>query len=312
MLGAALGLAIDRLAGEPPNAVHPVARFGQAMAWADRRWWRDDRGRGVAYAALGLGAGAGAGLVLDRSFPPAAATASATAVSVAGRALGDAARTVGEALGREDLTAAREALPSLVARDPHRLEEKEIVRAVVESVAENTTDAIVAPALWASLSGATGALVHRAANTLDAMVGYRNERYRRFGWASARADDLSAWPAARVTALLVAAVRPARALHIWRAVRRDAPVHPSPNAGVSEAAFAAALGLRLGGANRYGDQVEMRPHLGDGRPAEPGDIDRVVQLSRDVTVALGLALVAPTLAAWLIDALAAWLIERKP
>ena len=90
------------------------------------------------------------------------------------------------------------------------------------------------------------------------------------------------------------------------------PVHPSPNAGVSEAAFAAALGLRLGGANRYGDQVEMRPHLGDGRPAEPGDIDRVVQLSRDVTVALGLALVAPTLAAWLIDVLAAWLIERKP
>ncbi|MGA8369124.1 MAG: CobD/CbiB family cobalamin biosynthesis protein, partial [Acidimicrobiales bacterium] len=215
-----------------------------------------------------------------------------------------AARTVGEALAAEDLTAAREAMPALVARDPRRLEEKEVVRAVVESVAENTADAIVAPALWASLGGATGALAHRAANTLDAMVGYRNERYERFGWASARADDLLAWPAARVTALLVAVVRPGRALDIWRAVRRDAPGHPSPNAGVSEAAFAAALGLRLGGANRYGDQVEVRPHLGEGRPAEPGDIDRVVRLSRDVTLALGLALMAPTVAAWLI--------ERKP
>ena len=304
MLGAALGLGIDRLAGEPPDAVHPVARFGQAMAWTDRRWWRDDRGRGVAYAALGLGAGAGAGAVLDRSLPALGATASATALSVAGRALSDAAGTVGEALAAGDLTAAREAMPALVARDPGRLEEKEVVRAVVESVAENTADAIVAPALWASLGGATGALAHRAANTLDAMVGYRNERYGRFGWASARADDLLAWPAARVTALLVAVVRPARALDIWRAVRRDAPAHPSPNAGVSEAAFAAALGLRLGGANRYGDQVEVRPHLGEGRPAEPGDIDRVVRLSRDVTLALGLALMAPTVAAWLI--------ERKP
>src|ERR1019366_9389855 len=124
--------------------------------------------------------------------------------SVAGRALGDAASTVGEAIAGDDLTAAREALSALVARDRQGLEEKEIVRAVVESVAENCADAVVAPALWASLGGATGALVHRAANTLDAMVGYRNERYGHFGWASARADDLSAWPAARVTALLVA------------------------------------------------------------------------------------------------------------
>jgi adenosylcobinamide-phosphate synthase len=204
---------------------------------------------------------------------------------------------VGEAVARDDLTGARQALSALVARDRTGLEEKEIVRAVVESVAENCADAIVAPALWASLGGATGVLVHRAANTLDAMVGYRNERYGRFGWAAARADDVLAWPAARITALLIAVVRPLRALDVWRAVRRDAPHHPSPNAGVSEAAFAAALGLRLGGPNRYGDQVEVRPYLGDGRPAEADDIARVVRLSRDVTVALGLLLVAPTLSA---------------
>jgi adenosylcobinamide-phosphate synthase len=297
MLGTAAGLVVDRLVGEPPTVVHPVARFGQAMAWLDRRWWRDDRGRGVAYAAVGMGTAGGIGFLLDGTLPPAAATALATAASVAGRALGDAASTVGAAVGRDDLTAARDALSALVARDRQGLDEKEIVRAVVESVAENSADAIVAPALWASLGGATGVLVHRAANTLDAMVGYRTERYGRFGWAAARADDVLAWPAARLTALLVAVVRPLRAHDIWRAVRRDAPSHPSPNAGVCEAAFAAALGLRLGGPNRYGDRVEVRPHLGEGRPAELDDIARVVRLSRDITVALGLVLTAPALGA---------------
>ena len=301
MLGTAAGLLVDRLVGEPPTVVHPVARFGQAMDWLDRRWWRDDRGRGVAYAAVGMGTAGGVGLFLDGAIPPVAATALATAASVAGRALGEAASTVGEAVARDDLTGARQALSALVARDRRGLEEKEIVRAVVESVAENCADAIVAPALWASVGGATGVLVHRAANTLDAMVGYRNERYGRFGWAAARADDVLAWPAARITALLVAVVRPLRALDVWRAVRRDAPHHPSPNAGVSEAAFAAALGLRLGGPNRYGDRVEVRPYLGDGRPAEVDDIARVVRLSRDVTAALGLLLVAPTMGAKVVS-----------
>lgn len=297
MLGTAAGLLVDRLVGEPPTVVHPVARFGQAMAWLDRRWWADDRGRGVAYAALGMATAGSIGFLVDGALPPVAATAMATAVSVAGRALGDAASTVGEAIAADDLIAARQSLSALVARDRQGLEEKEIVRAVVESVAENCADAVVAPALWASLGGAAGALVHRAANTLDAMVGYRNERYGRFGWAAARVDDVLAWPAARCTALLVAAVRPRRAFDIWRAVRRDAPHHPSPNAGVCEAAFAAALGLRLGGPNRYGDRVEVRPYLGDGRPAEADDIARVVRLSRDVTVALALLLVTPTLGA---------------
>jgi adenosylcobinamide-phosphate synthase len=248
-----------------------------------------------------LTAAGSVGVVLDRSLPPLAAVAAATATSVAGRALGDAATTVGAALERDDLTGARQALTALVARDPRGLEEKEIARAVVESVAENSADAIVASALWAAAAGAPGVLVHRAANTLDAMVGYRNERYGRFGWAAARADDVLAWPAARITALLVALVRPARALDVWRTVRRDAPDHPSPNAGVAEAAFAAALGLRLGGTNRYGDQVEVRPNLGDGRPPEPKDIARAVRLSRDATVALAVMLVAPSVGAWWIE-----------
>jgi adenosylcobinamide-phosphate synthase len=133
-------------------------------------------------------------------------------------------------------------------------------------------------------------LGYRALNTMDAVVGHRSPRYARYGWASARLDDVAAWVPARVTAGLVAAVRPSRARLVLDVVRRDAPAHPSPNSGVAEAAFAAALGLRLGGENRYGDRVEVRPSLGDGRPAEPADIGRAVHLSRDVTLALAAAL----------------------
>jgi hypothetical protein len=170
------------------------------------------------------------------------------------------------------------------------LDEKEIARAAVESVAENTVDAVIAPALWAAAAGPCGALGYRATNTLDAMVGHRSARYERYGWASARLDDVAGWVPARVTAGLVAAVRPGAAVAVMRAVRRDAPAHPSPNAGVAEAAFAAALGLRLGGTNRYGDLVELRPPLGTGRPPEWPDIARAVQLSADVGLALAAVL----------------------
>jgi adenosylcobinamide-phosphate synthase len=189
-------------------------------------------------------------------------------------------------------------LPALVGRDVNRLDAAEISRAVVESVAENTVDAIVAPVFWAAVAGAPGVLAYRAVNTLDSMVGHRSPRYARFGWASARADDVAAWVPARLTALLVAAVRPASAVRVWGAVRTQAPAHPSPNAGVAEASFAAALGLRLGGRNYYGQRIEVRPALGDGRPAEVRDVERARVLSRDVTVALGLLVVAPRLLAF--------------
>jgi adenosylcobinamide-phosphate synthase len=199
---------------------------------------------------------------------------------------------VAAALEDGDRDLARTRLPALVGRDPAELDEKEVVRAAVESVAENTVDAVVAPALWAAGLGARGALGYRAVNTLDAMVGHRSDRYERYGWASARLDDAASWGPARVTALLVAVVRPRTAAAVWRAVRDDAPAHPSPNAGVAEAAFAAALGLRLGGENRYGDRVELRPALGDGRPPEVEDVGRAVRLSADVTWALAAALAA--------------------
>jgi adenosylcobinamide-phosphate synthase len=135
-------------------------------------------------------------------------------------------------------------------------------------------------------------LGYRAANTLDAMVGHRNDRYHRFGWASARLDDLANLVPARVTAVLVAACRPERAAAVLRHVRRDAPAHPSPNAGVAEAAFAAALQVQLGGTNRYGDRVEERGLLGDGPPPDAAAIAGACALSRDVGLLLASALIA--------------------
>jgi adenosylcobinamide-phosphate synthase len=276
---AALGVLIDRAVGEPPSSVHPVAWFGRAMQGVERVTYADRRAAGAAYAVAGLGIGIGAGLV-------AGSTAGATALAVAGRALGDAAGDVADALEVGDLGRARSLLPSLVGRDTSALDAKDMARAVVESVAENTVDAVVAPALWAAFLGAPGALAHRALNTLDAMVGHRSPRYERFGWASARLDDAAAWAPARLTAALVMVVRPGAAKAVARAVRAQAPAHPSPNAGVAEAAFAAALGLRLGGPSVYGGTEELRPALGEGRTPEPADIARAVALSRDVSFAL--------------------------
>ncbi len=284
-VAAGLGVLADRALGEPPDRWHPVAAFGRGMQRVENHLYDDSRAAGVAHAATGALAGAAAGRLVR-------STAVATWSAVAGRRLGEAATMIGRALQDGDLARARELLPMLVGRDPSLLDDKEIARAVVESVAENTVDAVVAPALWAAVAGAPGVLAHRAVNTMDAMVGHHSERYERYGWASARLDDAAAWVPARVTAAAVAACRPSAAGAVWRTVRRDAPGHPSPNSGVAEAAFAAALGLRLGGESRYGDRVELRPPLGDGRPPEPVDIARAVRLSSDVGLVVAGALLA--------------------
>jgi adenosylcobinamide-phosphate synthase len=273
------GIVADRLLGEPPARLHPVAGFGRMMAGVEARLYSDRRSAGTLHAIGGVTAGALSGLA-TRS------TLVATYLAVAGRALGAAAVDVAEALDRDDLDGARGLLPSLVGRDPSALDLGEIVRSVVESVAENTVDAVVAPVFWAAVAAGPGALGYRAVNTLDAMVGHRSPRYERYGWASARLDDLASWVPARITAMTVGLVRPAAASEVLRAVRQDAPAHPSPNAGVAEAAFAAALGIRLGGINRYGDRLEERPPLGRGRAPERCDIGRAVRLSNDVGLAL--------------------------
>jgi adenosylcobinamide-phosphate synthase len=276
---AAAGILLDRLLGEPPAAVHPVAWLGRMMTLAERAAYRDTRRAGVAHAALGAALGVSAGAMLR-------STAAATALAVAGRSLGQTALDIGAHLDRGELAEARAKLPALVGRDPSGLSGPEVTRAVVESVAENTVDAIIAPAFWAACCGAPGALGYRAVNTLDSMVGHRSPRYQRFGWASARLDDAASYVPARLTAGLVCVARPRRAAAIVRAVRTQAPAHPSPNAGVAEAAFAAALGVRLGGLNQYDGRVDNRPPLGDGSPPTAADIPRAVRLSTQVSLLL--------------------------
>ena len=280
---AAGGVVIDRLLGEPPAAAHPVVGFGRTMEALEAALYRDQRWVGAVHAAAGLALGVSAGTLLG-------STALATAIAVAGRSLARAGEVVAAALGNGDLAGARALLPTLVGRDPSCLDAAGIARAAVESVAENTVDAVVAPALWATVGGAPAALGYRAVNTMDAMVGHRSDRYRHYGWASARLDDAAAWVPARATAALVMAVRPRRASAVWAAVRHQAPAHPSPNAGVAEAAFAAALDVSLGGTNSYGGSLERRPTLGTGAAPGAGDIGRAVRLSLDVGWALTAAL----------------------
>lgn len=275
----AVAILLDRRLGEPSLDPHPVAVFGSTMAAVEERLWSDVRHRGAVHTAIGLGLGMSVGLVLRSSLL-------ATYLAVAGRALDDAAAEVAAALDAGDLELARERLPALVGRDPRGLDESDIARAVVESIAENTVDAVVSPVLWAVVGGAPGALGYRAVNTLDAMVGHRSPRHERYGWASARLDDLANHVPARVAAILVALVRPSRATAVARVVRRDAGAHPSPSGGVIESAFAAALDRRLGGPVRYGERREDRPVLGDGPPAGPADIGAARRLARDVDLAL--------------------------
>jgi adenosylcobinamide-phosphate synthase len=289
-LGLLAGVAIDQFAGDPRRG-HPVALFGTAAGKLEAGMWRDDRAAGARYAALLVAVPAAAGLLARRLPGPGltAVTALATWTVLGSRSLPAEAEAVAAHLRRGDLPAAREQLTHLVGRRTDTLGEAEIARAAVESVAENTSDAVVAPLLWGAVAGLPGLLAYRAVNTLDAMVGHHSPRYENFGFASARADDAANYLPARLTAALTAVAAPlagGSGRAALAAARADGRRHPSPNAGVAEAAFAGALGVRLGGRNDYGSHVEDRPVLGaDGRAPATADIARAARLSRVVTVA---------------------------
>ncbi|MEV5507380.1 cobalamin biosynthesis protein [Streptomyces orinoci] len=290
--GATLGFLGDLALGDPRRG-HPVAAFGRAALGVERRLWRDDRAAGALHTLLCAGTATLSAALLARAIrqSPAAATALTAATTWAvlgGTSLGREARAIGRALEHGDLAAARARLPHLCGRDPQALDADQIARAVVESVAENTSDAVVGALVWGALAGSAGLAGFRAVNTLDAMVGHKSPRYRRFGWASARLDDLAGWPGSRLTAALAVLAGP-DPRGAWRVARRDAGRHPSPNAGPVEAAFAGALGVRLGGTLAYAGRVEHRPVLGaENRPVAVTDIERAVRLSRRVS-ALALA-----------------------
>ena len=281
-LGIALGVAADRAFGDP-RRLHPVAGMGTVAGALERRIHADSRAAGALYTGVLVGGVVAVTALIDRGGPRVTVltTAVGTWAALGGTTLTRVVADLGARVGADDLDGARDLIPSLCGRDPRSLDADGMVRAAVESLAENTSDATVGPLVWAAVAGAPGALGYRMANTLDAMVGYRSERHRRFGWASARLDDLANIVPARVTGLAVVLLGPDRraAISAWR---RDAGRHPSPNAGVVEAAFAGALGTGLGGLTVYPHGVEDRPRLGDGPPPTVADLHRAVELSRRV------------------------------
>jgi adenosylcobinamide-phosphate synthase len=291
-LGLALGCVLDVVVADPRRG-HPVAVFGGACGRAEDRLWADSRRRGVLFTALCAGTVTAVGVAVQRlaGRSPAcgiAATAVATWTVLGGASLAVEASGLARALEAGDLDGARGRLPALCGRDPDQLDEAELARAAVESVAENTCDAMVAPLLWGAFCGVPGLLGYRAVNTLDAMIGHRSQRYQRFGWAAARADDLANLLPSRLTGILAAALAPAVGGSSGRALAtmlRDGRSHPSPNGGQCEAAFAGALGVVLGGTNLYQGRTEQRGLLGDGAPPAARDIARAITLSRLVSAA---------------------------
>jgi adenosylcobinamide-phosphate synthase len=300
--GLALGYVADLALGDPRHW-HPVAGFGTVASSLESISYSDRRTAGVVHLLLLLGGVSGLGAMLsvvgrNRPVIKTILVAASTWTVLGGRSLTAEAETLHQQLADGDPAAARQQITHLVGRDPTNLTETELARATVESLAENTSDAVVAPLFWGAVLGIPGLLGYRAINTLDAMIGYRSQRYRRFGWAAARTDDLVNWFPARLGGLLTAVAAPligGRAKDAITAIKTQAKQHPSPNAGVVEAAFAGALGVRLGGVNSYQGVSENRGILGFGESPTIADIPRSAQLSR--LVGLGAAGIAVGFAA---------------
>ncbi|MBX6353301.1 MAG: cobalamin biosynthesis protein CobD [Thermoflavifilum sp.] len=288
-------LGVDLCVGDPPRLPHPVVLVGRMISALERRWnisALGDARRRVLGACMAVAVLATV-LVLSEAILWLAGLCAAwlhfvlalwlSSTTIAWRGLVEAGRDVYRAISRCGLDAGRRAVGRIVGRDTDTLSEPEVVRAAVETLAENIVDAVVSPLLFALVAGAPGALLYRAINTLDSMVGYRNDRFRAFGWASARLDDAANYLPARLTGWLIlplaARVCGLNARQAFRIMRRDARKHPSPNSGFAEAAAAGALGVTLGGLNTYGGVPSLRPRLGEGqRPLEADDIVRMVRL----------------------------------
>jgi adenosylcobinamide-phosphate synthase len=302
-------LAVQRAIG------HPVTWIGRLIAWLDRTLNRETatpqarRAAGVAaililLAVVGVIAGLLQSTLLRLPFGILAAGLVASTL-IAQRSLHRHVADVAAALEAGGVAAGRQAVAHIVGRDTEKLDGAGVARAAIESLAENFSDAIVAPAFWMAIGGLPGAALYKAINTADSMIGHRSPPYEAFGWAAARLDDLVNLPASRLSALLLVAAaalsRNGSADAAWRAVCRDAAKHRSPNAGYPEAAMAGALGLSLAGPRVYGGALVEDAFMGDGRrEADAADIRRALTLYRiadaillAVLGVLALALIAP-------------------
>jgi adenosylcobinamide-phosphate synthase len=275
---------------------HPVSWIGALIGAIDATLNQTDysdtmrRIAGIATMLLLLGVSLGSGFALEmvvHALPYLGLVLAILVVAtlIAGGNLDQHVRVVASALRTEGLTGGRQSIARIVGRDPEALDEAGICRAAIESLAENASDGVMAPALWYLVGGLPGMIGYKAINTADSMIGHLSERYRAFGWAAARLDDLVNLPASRLTGLMfiaAAAVVPGgSASSAWQAFRRDARLHRSPNAGWPEAAMAGALGLRLAGPRTYNGVVVDDHWMGDGRAeATVQDIDRALTIYR--------------------------------
>jgi adenosylcobinamide-phosphate synthase len=274
LIAITIAIVIDLIIGDPPSWPHPVKWIGTLIAWLDKRLnlGRNRKRKGIMMLIL----------VLLAVFVPVLFVSWVAyqihplvgiivegilmATSIAHKSLKDAALEVYDPLQKEDYRNARLKLSYIVGRDTEQLGESEIVRGTVETVAENTSDGVTAPMFWAWIGGAPFALLYRAINTCDSMVGYKNDKYSEFGWASARMDDVVNWIPSRLTGFIMLwANRPqkTKVKKTWNILFRDAKKHPSPNSGWCEAAAAAILGVQLGGVNTYKGIVSNRALMGD-------------------------------------------------
>ena len=282
---ALLALLIEAVFGYPDWLLrtigHPVTWMGRLIGFSDQALNRDAmssaarRAAGTAAIVLIISVAAAIAYAVDRLFIPwplgTFALAVAASTLIAQRSLHDHVRRVADALEKDSLTAAQEAVSHIVGRDPGVLDEAGVARAAIESLAENFSDGIVAPTFWLAAAGLLGGAVYKAINTADSMIGHRTPRYQAFGYAAACLDDLINLPASRLSAVLIvaaAALTPtACAKEAWRTVVRDASRHRSPNAGYPEAAIAGALGLALAGPRVYHGTEVADAMMGSGRRA---------------------------------------------
>jgi adenosylcobinamide-phosphate synthase len=298
-----VGLAIDLVVGWPDwlyaRIGHPVTWLGAVIAWLERLTNRGARpiriGMGALCVVLVLVVAIGPALLVQSRLPEGVWGVILGGVLawplIALRSMHMHVAAVAAPLLAGDLAAARAAVAMIVGRDPAALDEAGVARAAIESLAENTGDGIVAPIFWGVVAGLPGIAAYKAVNTLDSMIGHRNDRFEAFGKVAARLDDLANLIPARLTGVLFALAAPFDAARALRVMVRDASAHRSPNAGWSEAAMAGALGVRLSGPRIYGDRVSAEPWLNaEARDPGPGDVRRALRFYARAMALMALAL----------------------
>ncbi len=280
-------LVVEAALGYPARLPHPVNAVGKVITGLDRRWNKGNHRRlsGVLVVLLLISAGAGVGLVIEHFATGWTGTIAIILIATTGlaqRSLHDHVAAVVRSLMEGDLDQARTAVSLIVGRDTAALDASGITAAATETLAESFCDGVVAPAIWFLAFGLPGLFTFKCISTADSMIGHLDDRYRDFGWASARTDDVMNWIPARVAGVLICVAGRGG----WRVMLRDAPKHLSPNSGWPESAMAGALGVQLGGGAAYDGEWIERAALGEGERPAPRDLRRALSIYRRACLGL--------------------------